>query len=216
MADTRGIQQDEHHKNNIATYIQEHIDTVSAVLILANGTVPRVTVGTDYALSALSALFPKTLVNNIAFLFTNSPTCLSFNFSEAIPEILKDAPQFLFDNPIALQKKFLELKDGPNKKKRKMELQKTVKDTEEKGLGMLVDLFDWLDGLEPQPTTEIVALYEKSQTIETKITNTLAQMDQAAAKMAEITRLMEKLRMNSAVSPLLYSQHALVSYVCWT
>jgi hypothetical protein len=51
---------------------------------------------------------------------------------------------------------------------------------------MLVKLFDWLDGLEPQPTTEMIALYEKSQAIESKITNTLAQMDQTAAKMAEI------------------------------
>ena len=55
----------------------------------------------------------------------------------------------------------------------------------------------WLDGREPQPTTEIVALYERSQAIETKITNTLAQMDQAAAKMAEISKLVKAVQMNS-------------------
>ena len=77
------------------------------------------------------------------------------------------------------------------------ELRETVKHTEQKGLGMLVDLFDWLDGCEPQPTTEIVALYERSQAIETKITNTLAQMDQAAAKMAEISKLVKAVQMNS-------------------
>jgi len=64
----------------------------------------------------------------------------------------------------------------------------------------LVELFDWLDGLEPQPTTEIVALYEKSQAIEVKITDTLAQMDQASGKMTEINKLMEELQKNPAVS----------------
>jgi hypothetical protein len=118
LADTRGIDQDELHKKSITTEIQNHIASVSAVLILANGAVPRITVGMDYALSALSALFPKSLANNIAFLFSNVSTPLSFNFpKDAIPEALKNAPQFLIDNPIALQKKYLELKGGMSKRK---------------------------------------------------------------------------------------------------
>jgi hypothetical protein len=171
------------------------------VLILANGSIPRITAGMDYALSALSALFPKTLAKNIAFLFTNSPTYLSLNVSkDAIPEVLKDAPKFLLDNPIALQKKFLESKGDPDKKKGRKEMQRAVKSAEQRALEMLVDLFDWLDGLEPQSTTEIVALYEKSQAIEVKITDTFAQMDQATAKMAEINKLVEELQKKSAVS----------------
>ena len=200
LADTRGIHQDELHKKSIATEIQNHIASVSAVLILANGAVPRITVGMDYALAALSAIFPKTLVNNIGFLFSNVSTPLSFNFSkDAIPEVLKDAPHFLIDNPVSLQKKYLELKSGISKRKAK-EMQKAVKNAEQNALEMLVDLFDWLDGLEPQPTTEIIALYEKAQGIESKITNTLAQIDQAAAKMAEIRELLKEIKKKSAVS----------------
>ena len=214
LADTRGIHQDELHKKSIATEIQNHIDSVSAVLILANGAVPRITVGMDYALSALSAIFPKILVNNIAFLFSNVTTPLSFNFSkDAIPEVLKNAPHFLIDNPISLQKKYLELKGGMSRKKAK-EMQKAVKSAEENALEMLVDLFDWLDGLEPQPTTEIIALYEKSQAIESKITDTLAQMDQTAAKMAEIKELMKEFEKKSAVSfhlPSLWSPNLMLT-----
>ena len=33
---------------------------------------------------------------------------------------------------------------------------------EENALEMLVELFDWLDDLEPQPTTEIIPLDDKS------------------------------------------------------
>jgi hypothetical protein len=224
LADTRGIDQDELHKKSIATEIQNHIDSVTAVLILANGSVPRITAGMDYALSALSALFPKTLAKNIAFLFTNAPTYLSVNVSDdAIPDVLKGAPKFLLDNPIALQKRFLELKDDPRKKKTKKEMQKLrkemqqeVKSAEQTALDTLVELFDWLDGLEPQSTTGIVALYEKSHAIESNITTTLAQMDQASTQMAEINKLVEDLQKKTAVSFSLYLYLVHDSYVRWT
>jgi len=156
LADTRSIQQDGLHKWRVATQIKDHIDSIISVLVLANGAVPRVTVGTEDALSTLSSIFPETLTNNIAFMFTNVTNPLHWNFSgDTIPDILTDAPQFLLNNPIALQKKYLKLKNDPNMKMGSADLRIAVKAGEENALEMLVDLFDWLDGLEPQPTTEI-------------------------------------------------------------
>ena len=173
------MQQDELHKKSIATQIEKHIDSVTAVLILANGTVPRVTVGTDYALTTLSTIFPKSLNKNIAFMFTNVLTPLHWNFSgETIPEILKDAPQFILNNPIALQKKYLRLKDGPNMKKMKTDLRNAVKAGEKNALEMLVELCDWLDGLEPLPTTGMFSLGEETQDVEARIEDAFAPMDQ--------------------------------------
>ncbi len=141
---------------------------------------------------------------NIAFLFSNASSHLSLNVSsDAIPPALRGAPQFLLDNPIALVKKCSQFKDGPSQKVPKKALQKMVMRAEQKSLQTLVDLFDWLDGLEPQSTTEIVELYEKSQAIESKITNTLSQMSQAATKMVEIKDLMTKFRKKSVVRFLL-------------
>jgi hypothetical protein len=162
LADTRGIQQDELHKRSIAAQIKEHIESLTAVLVLANGTVPRVTVGTDYALSTLSTIFPKSLASNIAFMFTNVSSPLHWNFSgDTIPDALKDAPQLLLNNPIALHKKYLRLKGDPNMKKGMSELLRAVKAGEQSALEMLVDLFDWLDSLEPQPTREIFPLHDE-------------------------------------------------------
>ena len=95
-------------------------------------------------------------------------------------------------------------------------MQKEVKHAEERALDMLCGLFDWLDNLEPQPTTNIVALYEKSSAIESKITNTLTQMDQASDKMAKINKMVEELQKKSAVSisPHLYLVRD--SYTRWT
>ena len=200
MADTRGIEQTEHHRKNIVTEIQKHIESVNASFILANGTVPRITVSTDYVLSTLSTIFPKSLADNIAFVFTNVSSPLSWNFSQkTIPPELRRARHFLLDNPIALQRKFLSLKSGPKHEKEK--LHKGVQDGEKEALGVLVELFDWLGGLEPQPTKGIVDLYNLSQEIEAMITNTLAQMDQAAAKKVEIDNLVDAMKDNSYVSP---------------
>ena len=206
MADTRGIQQDEIHKQNIATEIQKHLDSVNAVLILANGTVPRITGGTDYVLSTLSAILPKSLAENITFIFTNVASSLSWNFAmDTIPEVFKDAHMFCLDNPIALQKMYLKFKGDSDKQKKLAEMRRAVQAGEERALEMLVDLFDWLDGLRPQPTTGIVNFYEMSQSIEAMITDTLAQIDQAAAKKAEIDILMTAIKNNSYVS---YSPYA--------
>ena len=101
---------------------------------------------------------------------------------DSVPPVLRDAPQFLLNNPIALQRKYLKLKDDPNMKKRRVDLRKAVKAGEEQALEMLVKLFDWLDGLEPQRTAEIV---EKSQSIKAKIADRLAPMDRVEPKKAK-------------------------------
>ena len=131
---------------SITTQIEKYIDSLTAVIILANGTVPRITVGTDNALSFLSTISPKVPVKHMCSILTNVPSPLSQNIPEnAFPGILI---QFVLDNPVALQKKYLKLKDDPNMKKESMDLRNMVKAGEQKALGMLVHLFDWLGGLE--------------------------------------------------------------------
>jgi len=155
LDDTRSIQQDGLHKWRVATQIKDHIDSIIAVLVLANGTIPRVTVGTDDALSTISTTFPKTLANNVSFIFTNVLSPLHWNFSsETIPHELRGAPQFVLNNPIALQRKYLKLKDDPNMEERRADLSNAVKTGEKNALQMLVKLFDWLDSLEPRGTAQ--------------------------------------------------------------
>lgn len=85
-------------------------------------------------------------------MLTNVSSPLYRNFAQNIvPEALKDIPLFLLNNPIALQKKYLELKDGANVKKGRADWRNAVTDAEQNALEMLVGLFDWLDGLQPQP-----------------------------------------------------------------
>jgi hypothetical protein len=139
--------------------IEKHFGPLTAILVLANGTLPRITVGTRYALSTLATILPDNLANNIAIVLTNVSNPLYQNFPEdTVPDILKDAPKFLLDNPIPLQRKSDQLKDVPYMRQRRTEMRKAVKTAEESALKMLVDLFDWLDGREQHPTTETVSL----------------------------------------------------------
>jgi len=140
---------------------EKAIDSVTAVLVLANGTVPRLNVGTYSALSALSSIFSRTPLKPVAFLLTNTSNPLYQNFSgDSLLEAFKDAPQFLLNNPVALQRKYLELKDkaGPKTRGQMRDFREAVKGSEQDALEMLVDIFDWLDSLEPQPTPRILSL----------------------------------------------------------
>ena len=85
-------------------------------------------------------------------------------------------------------------------KKERPDLRKAVKAGEESALETLVDLFDWLDGLDPQPMPKIDTLYERSRAIDAKTTNILAQIDRAARIQAEIVEQKTKLQKTSAVS----------------
>ena len=129
--------------------IKDNLDSITAILVLANGTVPGMTVGTERALSALAALLPETLAHTTALVLTNLSGPLYQNF--AVPDVLNGAPQFSFNNPVALQRKFLTRTDGLTTRDKKMdarkrEMRKLVKADERQALEMLVGLFDWLGG----------------------------------------------------------------------
>jgi hypothetical protein len=171
---------------SIATQVEKYIDSVTAVIILANGTVPRITVGTDYVLSILSSISLKVSAKKISCILTNLSSPLYQNFpGNAVPDILKGAPQFLLNNPIALQRKYFELKDSPIMKKGNMDLRKMVKADEQMAQEMLADLLNWLGGLDRPTTMEAVSLYGRFQNNVIKITGALAQQMELLRKVIE-------------------------------
>jgi len=137
--------------------------------------------------------------------FTNVSSPLDWNFSkDTLPDVLSDAEIFLFDNPVARLKRYLAFDGNPYRMKKFGKImRKEVLGTEETALETLVDLFDWLDGLRSHPSTEIVYLYDVSQSFEAMIMDTFAQMDLVATK-AEIDKLVVTLKNNSKVSFLPY------------
>jgi len=93
-----------------------------------------------------------------------------------------------------MQKKYQQMKNNKNiPVETRRQLRKGVLDGEQKALDMMATMFDWLDGLSPQPTKDILSLYEQSQEIEKRISNTLSKMRQATLKRAELQKNMSAL-----------------------
>ncbi|KAF9255391.1 hypothetical protein L218DRAFT_1008638 [Marasmius fiardii PR-910] len=201
LADTRGFRQDEHHKASIAQAIQDHVTVVNAVLILANGTQPRLGVATDYTLSSLSSLFPRSFVHNIAFIFTNISSPLSWNFAQdSLPSVLRNADQFLFDNPLPMWKNYQKKKKVKSQKQELTRLRKFVVEGENKALDTLANILDWIDACKPQPTNDFLSMYQAAQDIEKHIQNALAQMQQAAEEKERLEEIKKRVEDNGGIN----------------
>ena len=188
------------------TCIKQHVDSVSAVLILADGRSLGTNVNIDCILSALSTLIPKTLLKNIAFVLTHVWGPLFSDFLRSkVPRAFKSSPIFPLDNPIPHS---YEISLDPI-------LRSAGKSCEQRALHVLAKLFDWLDVLEPQPATQIVCFYEQYQNIETRTIDILDQRAQEVDMRAEIDRLVITLKKHSAVSHSGCLHLSLESYARW-
>ncbi|KAM6499738.1 hypothetical protein JOM56_005246, partial [Amanita muscaria] len=219
LVDTRGLEQDTQHKASIVGAIKDHIPTVNAVLILANGTLPRLGAATDYTLSTLSSIFPRSLADNIGILFTNVDDRLSWNFDQkSLPESLRNTDlQFLVNNPLAKWKKYVELCSQQDlKKKEHAKLKGTVREAHKKALAELVLVFDWLDTLEPQPTKEILHLYEKSLEIDRNISSFLASARQSASKKARLQSVLTEVDSTRSTMDRYQHYQDVVKETVWT
>ena len=171
------------------------------MIILANGTNPRLGVATDYAITTLSSIFPRTLAQNIGILFTNVTNPVFGNFErDTLPDELQGAKHFFINNPLSMQKNYLKVlaeaeAEGEIDEDTEdtLDESKTAVDAGHKAtLKMLAKIFNWLDGLEPQATKEITSLYNQSSEIERNISSTLARMTQLSEKTAILNRLIKE------------------------
>ncbi|GJE92647.1 hypothetical protein PsYK624_088020 [Phanerochaete sordida] len=128
-------------------------------------------------------------------MFTNVANPMSWNFDKSkVDASLADAIQFPLDNPVAVQKKFLELSKQKGITPAKVEkLRNIVKDSEQNALEMLVELFDWVDMRTPQPTKDIVSLYTQTQSIDQNIANALSRMDASAKQQIKLQKIIDDL-----------------------
>ena len=200
LADTRGLEKDNENKQSIADAIRDSIQEITAVIIVTNGTDPRLTVATDYAITTLSSIFSGTLADNIGVLFTNISSSFNRQFDFGmLPLELQGAKTFLLDNPLARHKDYLTIKaaeaQGSVARANNavlQELKKAVDEGHETALGTLAELFDWLDGLVPQATTDITLLYDQLMEIERNISSMLAHMTQLVEKKGKLDDLLNK------------------------
>ncbi|KAF8593912.1 hypothetical protein BDV93DRAFT_581916 [Ceratobasidium sp. AG-I] len=201
LADTRGLGQDNQHKAEINSAIKEFVTSVDAVLIMANGTVQRLGVATSYTLSVISTMFPRSIVNNIGFIFTHSELLgWDFDMQSLEPE-LRNAQCWLLQNPLALGKKYAALKRTAPANVLKG-LDKEVQKSYERTVETLNEWLEWLDEQHAQPTKQIDDLYQKSNRIESKMDETLSRLARLRERSQECKDIESKLKDTAKVSRL--------------
>ncbi|KAJ3769666.1 hypothetical protein FB446DRAFT_747044 [Lentinula raphanica] len=193
LADTRGIDMDNQHKREIVNAIKEHLETVDAIIVLVNGTVPRVNASTEYALSAISSMFPHSIVDNITFICTmvSNPADLNFDHS-CLPIELRKAKIWSINNPFAQWAKYQEkIMQNPRifDDESLEEMGEDVRRSYKKTLKILSKVFQFLDECQVQPTKTIHELFMMAIDMEAGIFNVIACMDQLGMKQEELRKL---------------------------
>ncbi|KAG8726232.1 hypothetical protein FRC11_000535 [Ceratobasidium sp. 423] len=179
LADTRGIEEDKRHKERIYRAIQDLITEIDGVMIIANGRQERLTVATDYTLNILATFFPRSIVDNIGIIFTNTdPSGVSFNFQmQSLPHVLRSVDYWCLDNPLSLYKNYQALKAknefGPGKESK---LKRTLKYSYEDTVETLDRWLGWLDDRKTVPTSAILDLYQRSTRIESELFMTITSI----------------------------------------
>jgi AIG1 family len=201
LCDTRGLEKDKEHKRSIAEKIRAQVQTLDAVIIMANGTVERVGPGIEYALYTLASMFPRSIADNIGFMLTNVPDPLSFNFQQdTLPPEVRNAEVWAIQNPVAQFTKYQESK--ANSRYTASKLQRVLQSNYENTMETLTEFFTWLDERKSQPTSAIVDLYDMTTNIEAEITKVLSQIDQQEEKRMSLKRLENDYDRYSQVSSL--------------
>ncbi|CAE6518255.1 unnamed protein product [Rhizoctonia solani] len=179
LADTRGIEEDKKHKERIYHAIQELVTEIDGVMIVANGTVERLTLATDYTLNILATLFPRSIVDNIGILFTNTDaggTGLNFQM-HSLPSELRNVQYWCLNNPLSLYKNYSALKAGRGFVRNQESSQKrNIKINYKDAVEVLDDWLEWLDERKSIPTTAIIELYNKSSHIESRLFSTVTSI----------------------------------------
>ncbi|CAE6412473.1 unnamed protein product [Rhizoctonia solani] len=176
LADTRGIEEDKKHKERIYQAIQDLITVIDGVMIIANGRVERLSVTTDYTLNILATLFPRSILDNIGIIFTNTGAGgAGLNFqTESLPSELQKVQHWCLDNPLSLYKTYSAQRETGQLSGAKGSRQKrNLEDSYDDAIDSLGEWLEWLDGRKEIPTTAIVELYQKSSHIESSLFATL-------------------------------------------
>ncbi|CAE6527646.1 unnamed protein product [Rhizoctonia solani] len=176
LADTRGIEEDKRHKERIYRAIQDLITVIDGVMIIANGRVERLSVATDYTLNILATLFPRSIVDNIGIIFTNTGAGgAGLNFQiQSLPLELRKAEYWCLDNPLSLYKNYSAQKAANGfRRGQESKQQKNLETSYLEATETLDDWLEWLDDRREIPTTAIIELYQKSAHIESRLFETI-------------------------------------------
>lgn len=220
LGDTRGIQHDKAHKEKVATEIKNKLGTIDAVVILVNGSQKRWGITTTYALENIAAMFPRSLIRNIAFVLTNC-TKATVNFDITEFKDYSQSPHWPIQNPLALWSIYQSAKSsaaaseavGTTPRYNEDDVEEMKENTEKaykNGVKFLDEFIRWLDECPVRATKEIDELNKKLNNLDTEVSNVISRLKAMQEAEVQIRKKQEEIAEAGNVSKAAYDTLSLL------
>ena len=79
FGDSRGMDEDRKHAQRIIAALKE-VEHINCICLVINGRLSRMTGTLRYILAEITAILPKTVLDNVVVVFTNTANVLDLNF----------------------------------------------------------------------------------------------------------------------------------------
>ena len=175
FGDSRGLKEDKKHVTRIIDALKKE-DYVNCVCLIINGRFSRMSATLSYVPSEITSILPKTILNNIIVVFTNTTGLLQLSFDlGALKHYFGRNLEhsYCIENPYCLFEKANEKKGLMSKEL----LAESLKDEFERTAKTLNRLFATMKSFELVQTNDFLRLYEKKEKIEETIAEALKKYD---------------------------------------
>ena len=175
FGDSRGMDEDKKHITRIINALKKE-DYVNCVCLIINGRASRMSATLGYVLSEITSILPRTIIDNIIVVFTNTTGLLQLNFdlgtlNHYFGRDLQHS--FCIENPYCLFEKANEKKGLMSREL----LAESLKDEFERAAKTLNRLFTTMKSFKIVHTNDFLMLYKKKEKIEGTITNALKKYE---------------------------------------
>ena len=201
FGDSRGMDVDKEHIKRIIDALKRE-EYINCVCLVVNGRASRMSATLQYVISEVTSILPKTVINNVIVIFTNTTGPLRLNFD--IQELgnyfdRKIDHFFCIENPYCLIEKAKERQSGLTIEM----IADDLKDEFEKTAKQLERMLTAIKEFEQVHTNDFIRLYKKKEEIERNILITVAVYNNQTRLEAKIAEEEQKLNAAS-LSKTLY------------
>ena len=192
FGDSRGMDEDKKHITRIINALKKE-DYVNCVCLIINGRASRMSATLGYVLSEITSILPRTIIDNIIVVFTNTTGLLQLNFDlGTLKHYFGRELQhsFCIENPYCLFEKANERKGLMSREL----LAESLKDEFERAAKTLNRLFTTMKSFKIVHTNDFLMLYKKKEKIEATITDALTEYKNQSNIENEITKTIKKIK----------------------
>ena len=178
FGDTSGLKADEKNAEATVRYLDEQVKFISCVCLVVNGRQSRMNTNLKLVLTQITSILPRTVLNNLVIVFTNTANVLDLNFDPArLDEFLGakigKCRQFCVENPYCKFEKVKRMQAHLSIDEIASKMQSSFIETTK----VLTKMCEVMSDFKPVPTDYFTKLYEKRQQIEQNVLRILAEID---------------------------------------